>query len=95
MTAPGTGSPPEVSTRPSTYMYSPFPSDAIDSPSKTVDATKKRAMRDGEDGNHGPDRVLTVWRVLSEEGAQDAALRRVPGWGVVERVDESGDAEHV
>lgn len=38
MTAPGMGSPLEVSTRPSTYMYSPFPSDAIDSPSGTVDA---------------------------------------------------------
>ena len=41
MTAPGTGCPPVVSTRPSTYMYSPFPSDAIDSPNGTVDATKK------------------------------------------------------
>lgn len=38
MTAPGMGSPLEVRTRPSTYMYSPFPSDAIDSPSGTVDA---------------------------------------------------------
>jgi len=37
MTAPVMGSPLEVSTRPSTDMYSPFPSDAIDSPSGTVD----------------------------------------------------------
>jgi len=51
-------------------------------------------MRDGGDGNWTGS-SLTVWCVLREEGAQDAALRRVPGWGVVERVDEGGDAEHV
>ena len=39
MTAPGMGSKLEVSTRPSTPMYSKFSSDAIDSPSGTVDAT--------------------------------------------------------
>ena len=36
----------EVSTRPSTYMYSTFPSDAIDSPSGTVDVTGHE--RDGD-----------------------------------------------
>jgi hypothetical protein len=36
MTAPGMGSLLELSTQPSTYMYSPFPSNAIDSPSGTV-----------------------------------------------------------
>ena len=41
------------------------------------------------------DNGLTVWCVLGEERAQDAALRRVPDRGVVERVDESGDAQHV
>jgi hypothetical protein len=35
MTAPGMGSPPVVSTRPSTNIYSPFPSDAIESPYRT------------------------------------------------------------
>jgi hypothetical protein len=37
ITAPGTGSPRVLSTRPSTYIYSPFPSDAIDSPVETVE----------------------------------------------------------
>ena len=39
MTARGMGSQLEMSTRASKYMYSPFPSDAIDSPTGTVDRT--------------------------------------------------------
>ena len=39
VTAPGMGSTLEVSTRPSIPMYSKFPSDAVDSPSGTVDVT--------------------------------------------------------
>jgi hypothetical protein len=45
----------------------------------------------GEDA----DQRLTVWCVLREEWSQDAALRRASDWGIVERVDEGGDAEDV
>ena len=40
-------------------------------------------------------RKRTIGCVLCEERSQDGALRRFSNWGVVERVDEGRDAEHV
>jgi len=80
MTAPGMGSLLEVSTRPSKYMYSPFPSDAIDSPSGTVGVT---GTRDGDEVGRGDGMAKTrieptFWCATREEWPQDAALRRLP-----------------
>ena len=46
-------------------------------------------------GKKNVNQKLTVWRVFREEWAQDAALRRVTDRGIVERVDKSGNPEHV
>jgi hypothetical protein len=52
MTAPGMGSSLGMSTRPSEPMYSPSPSNAIDSPSGTVDVTgherRRLKLKEGE-----------------------------------------------
>jgi len=98
MTAPGMGSPLVVSTRPSTYMYSPFPSDAIDSPIETVadEEWSERRHRLGtrvEYGRNGTKR--TIGCILSEIWAQEAALRRVPDSGIVERLDEGRHTQHI
>jgi len=38
---------------------------------------------------------LIVCCVIREEWSQDAALRRISDWGVVEHIDDGGDAENV
>jgi len=55
-------------------------------------------MRDGDNALRAWQKMrieLIVWCAIREEGPQDADLRRVSDWGVVERVNDGGDAENV
>ena len=99
MTAPGMGSPPVVSTRPSTNIYSPVPSDAIDSPNRTAGAVNVKRVRIPrprmQEEENGEGILRTVWCILGEKRAQKAALCRVPNSGVVEPVDEGRHTKRI
>ena len=79
MMASGIGTPSVLKTRPSTYKYSPLPSDAMDSPLPTAVLV-----------HCGTIRVLlvllTVWSVIGVKRTKYTALRSVADRGVIESV---------
>jgi len=57
---------------------------------------EERGAGRGEPGStHEEETRRTIGRILGEKRAQEAALRRVPNSGVVERLDEGRRAKHV
>lgn len=110
MTASGMGFPLVESTLPSTNMYSPLPSDAIESPLLTMTEdevdSQHRALAMLNTVNAGDSatrlsegnskrRGRTIWCILGEERTQHAALRRVAHRWVVERVDKGRNSKDI
>lgn len=88
------GVPFESETVPSTHIYSPFPSEAIDSPRATEHKQKCQLER-VIFGRWLRCRVLTIIRIFREKWSKHATFRCVSERWVVQGVHKCRDAKNV